>query len=74
MFEITLITVGKLKEKCYLSAAQEYQKRLFLSPKADKPTLTYNLAAKENALHAAQTIIRDYAAVRGGDAFGHGES
>ena len=57
-----------------LCAKQEYQKRLFLSPKADKPTLTYNLAAKENALHAAQTIIRDYAAVRGGDAFGHGES
>ena len=28
MFEITLITVGKLKEKFYLSAAQEYQKRL----------------------------------------------
>ncbi len=28
MFEITLITVGKLKEKFYLSAAEEYQKRL----------------------------------------------
>lgn len=28
MFEITLITVGKLKEKFYLSAAQEYAKRL----------------------------------------------
>lgn len=28
MFEITLITVGKLKEKFYLAAAQEYQKRL----------------------------------------------
>ena len=28
MFEITLITVGKLKEKFYLSAADEYQKRL----------------------------------------------
>lgn len=28
MFEITLITVGKLKEKFYLSAASEYQKRL----------------------------------------------
>ncbi len=28
MFEITLITVGKLKEKFYLSAADEYTKRL----------------------------------------------
>ncbi len=28
MFEITLITVGKLKEKFYLSAAEEYHKRL----------------------------------------------
>lgn len=28
MFEIQLITVGKLKEKFYLSAAEEYKKRL----------------------------------------------
>ena len=28
MFEITLITMGKLKEKFYLSAAEEYAKRL----------------------------------------------
>lgn len=28
MFEITLITVGKLKEKFYLAAAEEYAKRL----------------------------------------------
>ena len=28
MFEITLITIGKLKEKFYISAASEYEKRL----------------------------------------------
>lgn len=28
MFQITLITVGKLKEKFYLSAVDEYEKRL----------------------------------------------
>jgi len=28
MFDMTLITVGKLKEKFYLSAAEEYAKRL----------------------------------------------
>ncbi len=28
MFEITLITLGKLKEKFYISAAEEYKKRL----------------------------------------------
>ena len=28
MFDVTLITVGKLKEKFYLSAAEEYKKRL----------------------------------------------
>ncbi len=28
MFDITLITLGKLKEKFYISAAEEYEKRL----------------------------------------------
>ena len=28
MFDITLITMGKLKEKFYITAAEEYAKRL----------------------------------------------
>ena len=28
MFDVTLITMGKLKEKFYISAAEEYKKRL----------------------------------------------
>ena len=37
MFDITLITMGKLKEKFYISAADEYKKRLgaYCSPKYD---------------------------------------
>ena len=31
MFDITLITMGKLKEPFYISAAAEYAKRLGLS-------------------------------------------
>ena len=38
-----------------------YQKRIFLSPKADKPILTLSLRAGENPLKAAQELIAAYA-------------
>ncbi len=40
-----------------LCAREIYQKRIFLSPKAEKPTLTLHLLKNENALKAAQTLI-----------------
>ena len=40
-----------------------YQKRIFLSPKADKPILTLNLRTGENPLKAAQELIGAYAAL-----------
>ena len=40
-----------------------YQKRIFLSPKADKPILTLNLRAGENPLKAAQELVAAYAAL-----------
>ena len=40
-----------------------YQKRIFLSPKADKPILTLNLRTGENPLKAAQELIAAYAAL-----------
>ena len=39
-----------------------YQKRIFLSPKADKPILSLSLRAGENPLKAAQELIAAYAA------------
>ena len=41
-----------------------YQKRVFLSPKADKPILTLSLRAGENPLKAAQELIAAYAALQ----------
>ncbi len=40
-----------------------YHKRIFLSPKSDKPLLTLKLAANESPLKAAEALVRDFAAV-----------
>ena len=40
-----------------LCSRDPWQKRIFLSPKAEKPTLTLNLVKNENSLKAAQTLI-----------------
>lgn len=50
------------EEIAALCAMEVYKKRLFLSPKAEQPTLALNLAANENPLRAAQELIREYAA------------
>ena len=43
-----------------LCAMPVYEKRLFLSPKTDKPLLTLKLAPKENPLKAAQELVKNY--------------
>ena len=40
----------------------QYKNRVFLSPKAEKPTLTLNLLAKEDSLKAAEALVREFAA------------
>ena len=45
-----------------ICGAVAYKKRVFLSPKTEKPTLTLKLAASENPLKAAETFVRDYSA------------
>ncbi len=40
-----------------------FQKRIFLSPKGDKPILTLNLKAGENPLHAAENLVKEFSAL-----------
>ena len=37
-----------------------YKKRLFLSPKTEKPTLTLKLLAGEDSLRAAEEFVKNY--------------
>ncbi len=41
----------------------KYQKRLSIAPKSDKPILVLSLAANENPLHAAQTLVKEFSAI-----------
>ncbi len=42
---------------------ESFRKRLYLSPNEKKPTLTLRLRAGENSLHAAEELVREYAAL-----------
>ena len=41
-------------------ALPAYEKRMFLSPKSDKPLLTLKLAAGENSLKAAEEFLQNF--------------
>ena len=43
-----------------LCGLPEYKNRVFLSPKAQKPTLTLKLAAGENPLKASENFLKNY--------------
>ena len=43
-----------------ICALPAYQKRVFLSPKTEKPLLTLKLAAGENALKAAEDFLKNF--------------
>ena len=42
---------------------EAFKKRLYISPKSQKPTLTLNLLASENPLHAAEKLVKEFAAI-----------
>ena len=42
-----------------------YKKRVFLSPKAEKPTLTLHLLKEENPLRAAEALVAAFVAESG---------
>ena len=59
VFTLTKFSVEAVAAIC---GSESYKKRIFLSPKTEKPTLTLKLAANENPLKAAEAFVRDYSA------------
>ncbi len=59
-FKLTKFDFAAVSALCNVEALR---KRLFLSPKVDRPMLTLHLAAKENPLHAAQLVVREFSAL-----------
>ena len=57
-----LFTLTSFDFEAVAALCSKYQKRLFLSPKAEKPTLTLNLPAGENPLRAAEQLVAAYTA------------
>lgn len=45
-----------------ICGSEAYKKRIFLSPKTEKPLLTLKLAANENPLRASEEFVRAYCA------------
>ena len=66
MFELTLITVGKLKEKFYLAACEEYAKRLSAYCKFQLVELAEcRLPENPNATEIAAGLAKEAELIRG---------
>ena len=66
MFDITLITVGKLKEKFYLSATAEYEKRIKGYCQFFKETRQYqfvDMRPKLQEISLKKRYVKDWNAV-----------
>lgn len=57
---ILRFTLSKFEFEAVSKVAALYQKRVFLSPKAEQPTMTLQLLAKENPLQAAEQFVHSY--------------
>ena len=56
-------TLTKFDFNAVSRLCEKYQKRLCLAPKTDKPVLVLNLAANENSLRAAETLVKEFSAI-----------
>ncbi|MBE6928279.1 MAG: transcription-repair coupling factor [Ruminococcaceae bacterium] len=59
-FVMTKFDFAMVAQLCDLP---QFRKRLYLSPKMDKPTLILNLAAGENPLRASEGFVKEFSAL-----------